>query len=412
LNGDCGGEVLTLKWFSPTYAEKSFSWVQKGMQMTSLKIVPPHNSPAVVDAEPNDALRKPKPHLFDNSTLSVIIRFHQRERLNFLEEALFSLALQNWSDLEPIIVLQNGTDDLKQAIQEMLDNQPWRVSPKHKILTVQIPEGEDGRSILLNRGIEAATGRYLSFLDDDDCVYHDGYTTLIRQLIGGDRAVAVGGCRRAEIGYESEHWFTHRKDDFFTWGRSLADLFTENFVPIHSYVIDRARIGNLDLKFDESFTLLEDYDFLLRLFATHEPDFTRLDKPVCEYRIRLNGSNSIAHTPAAAPEVIDSQRRAQLKIKERKKNLYCTYFPGKDINDFIETPAQRVGLESGEHVRNGVAGDGRVLLKIVVRLYDFFSHYPRLERWLSKTLHLLWSTFEKPMTASLSVNNDGERKRN
>jgi glycosyltransferase involved in cell wall biosynthesis len=369
--------------------------VQKGKQMQSLKIVPAHNSPGVFGAEPNEALRKTKPHLFDNSTLSVIVRFHQRERLNFLEEAIFSLALQNWSDLEPIIVLQNGNDELHRSISDMLDHQPWRVSPKYKIVNVQIPEGTDGRSILLNRGIEAATGRYLSFLDDDDCVYHDGYTTLIRQLIGGERAVAVGGCRRAQIGYESDHWFTHKKDNFFAWGRTLADLFAENFVPIHSYVIDRARLGNSELKFDESFTLLEDYDFVLRLFAAHEPDFTLLDKPVCEYRIRLDGSNSIAHTSAASPEVIALQQRAWLMIKESKKNLHGKYFSDKNINDFLESAPNRAGLESGEQAQDGADRDRRVLLKIVLMTYDFFSRYPHLERRLSKTLHLLWGTYKK-----------------
>src|SRR4028118_769768 len=379
--------------------------------MKSLKIVPAHNSPAVFGAEPNDALKKTKTHLFDNSTLSVIVRFHQRERLNFLEEAIFSLALQNWSDLEPIIVLQNANDELHRSISDMLDHQPWRVSPKYKIVNVQVPEGTDGRSILLNRGIEAATGRYLSFLDDDDCVYHDGYTTLIRQLIGGERAVAVGGCRRAQIGYENDHWFTHKKDNFFAWGRSLSDLFTENFVPIHSYVIDRARLGNLELKFDESFTLLEDYDFVLRLFVAHEPDFTLLDKPVCEYRVRLDGSNSIAHTPAASPEAVDLQQRAWTMIKESKKNLYSKYFPGKDINDLIETRLNLVRLESVEQAKNSVDEDGRVLLKIVVMMYDFFSRYPRLELWLSKTLHLMWSTYKKPTTMNFSINKGGLRTR-
>ncbi|HEY9404395.1 MAG TPA: glycosyltransferase family A protein [Pyrinomonadaceae bacterium] len=363
--------------------------------MKSLKIVPASHSLPVTGAEFGESFKKPKPHLFDNSTLSVIVRFHQRERLNFLEEALFSLALQNWSDLEPIIVLQNGTHDLRQAIMDMLEHQPWRLSPKYKIVNVQIPEGTDGRSILLNRGIEAATGRYLSFLDDDDCVYHDGYTTLIRQLTGGERAVAVGGCRRAQIGYESEHWFTHKKDNFFAWGRSLTDLFAENFVPIHSYVIDRARLGNSELKFDESFTLLEDYDFVLRLFAAHEPDFTLLDKPVCEYRIRLDGSNSIAHTSAASPEVIDLQQRAWLMIKESKKNLYCKYFSDKNVNDFLAASTSHAKLESAEHGPDGVDRDRRVLLRIVLMTYDFFSRHPRLERGLSKTLHLLWNAYKK-----------------
>ena len=71
--------------------------------MKALKIVPPHSSLVITDREPVEVVKRTKPYLFDNSTLSVIVRFHQRDRLNFLEEALFSLALQNWSDVEPII---------------------------------------------------------------------------------------------------------------------------------------------------------------------------------------------------------------------------------------------------------------------------------------------------------------------
>lgn len=362
--------------------------------MKALKIVPP-SSLVVTDREPGEAVKKTKPYLFDNSTLSVIIRFHQRDRLNFLEEALFSLALQNWSDVEPIIVLQNGTDDLKHVIIDMLDHQPWRVPPKHKIVTVQIPEGIDGRSVLLNRGIEQATGRYLSFLDDDDCVYQHGYTTLIRQLIEGDRALAVGGCRMAQMGYENEHWFISKKDKFLGGGRTRIDLFTENFVPIHSYVIDRARIGDFDLQFDESFTLLEDYEFLLRLCATHEPDFTRLETPVCEYRIRLDGSNSIAHTSAASSEVIALQRNSQLMIKERKNHLYSKYFTDKGLSEFMKSPASLTHLESGDQAQEVLEVDRRVLLKIVMLMYDFFSHHPQLERQLSKTLHFLWAKHKK-----------------
>jgi hypothetical protein len=160
-------------------------------------------------------------------------------------------------------------------------------------------------------------------------------------------------------------------------------------------VIDRARLGNSELKFDESFTLLEDYDFVLRLFAAHEPDFALLDKPVCEYRIRLDGSNSIAHTAAASPEVIELQQRAWVMIKESKKNLYGQYFSDKNINDFLESTTNHAVLESGEQAQDGVDRDRRVLLKIVLMMYDFFSRYPRLELRLSKTLHLLWGMYKK-----------------
>ena len=271
----------------------------------------------------NSLRRAPEPVSLPapNNTLSVVIRFHQKDRLAFLEEAIFSLAIQDWHDLEVILVLQNGTEELKDTIVDIIKRQPWPGQPRYRILLIPIPPGIDGRSTLLNRGMENAAGRYLAFLDDDDFVYHHGYATLIDQLIAGGQAVAVGGCRRANIQHEGEHWFVESKDDFFAWGRSRIDMFRDNFVPIHSYVIDRSRLGSFELYFDDACPPLEDYDFLLRLFNTVEPDFSKLEVPVCEYRIRLDGSNSIAYGGNAPPEVVERQKRAQELIKGRKKQI-------------------------------------------------------------------------------------------
>lgn len=343
----------------------------------------------------------------DNSRLSVIVRFHKEERLPFLEEAVFSLAIQDWDDLEVIVMLQNGTEKLRLAVEAIIKNQPWPDAPCHKILIVPVGEGVDGRSVLLNQGIKHASGRYLAFLDDDDFVYQHGYATLIRQLVSRGCAIAVGGCRRAQIEYESGHWFVQSKDNFFAWGRSRLDLIRENFVPIHSYVIDRARLEDFDLYFDETFSILEDYEFLLRLCAKFEPDFSRFETPVCEYRIRLDGSNSIAHTTNAPANVIAAQKRAQRLIKERKESLIRN-MPATDLvklkEGLLESINQRQLANPEEGNVQEAYGkttdyerepDSRVLLKITQDIYLFFSRYPQWEARLSNTLHTGWRAYKR-----------------
>lgn len=348
---------------------------------------------------------QPSGTYIDNSRLSVVVRFHDEVRLPFLDEAIFSLAIQGWDDIEIIVLLQNGTPELRQAVEQLIQRQPWPGSPQYKIITVEVAQGVDGRSALLNQGIQQAGGRYLAFLDDDDYVYQHGYATLIAQLVKGGRAVAVGGCRRAQIRFESGHWFVQAKDNFFAWGRSRLDLMRENFVPIHSYVIDRSRLGTFELYFDESFSILEDYDFLLRLCAEFEPDFSQFEMPVCEYRIRLDGSNSIAHVPNAPAEAVAAQKRAQRLIKERKERLIDNLPPG-DLLKLKEgllqsvshgpTHEQERARETDQAARaQRLDADNRVLLKITQNVYLFFSKHPEWETRLSNTLHTGWRAYKR-----------------
>ncbi len=335
-----------------------------------------------------------------NQTLSIVIRFHLPERLPFLEEALFSLAIQAWSDLELIVAIQNGTEELKHRIAEIFDRQPWRSPPRFRILLVSTPEGMDGRSTLLNRGIEFATGRYLAFLDDDDVVYQLGYSTLIGQLENSGLAVAVGGCRTARVQLVSDHWFVRTKEMPFAWGRTRNDLLRDNFVPIHSYVIHRALVNPGDLYFDDDCPPLEDYDFLLRLCAKYQFDFSKLDIPVCEYRI--HASNSIPYTADAPPSALASHARAQKIINEKKEHLQCAVSVGELVdllNKLNEQEAQRMIQESERaetearlrrYELDKQFEEGRFLNTLTRRTYEFFGRFPRLERQLSNIAHSRW----------------------
>lgn len=258
----------------------------------------------------------------DNDTLSVIIRFHDPNRLALFEDAVFSLAIQFWRDIEVVVVVQNGVEALEEKLAEIIKAQPWIDLPQFQVFSVQFPDGFDGRSDLLNNGIAKAKGRYLAFLDDDDFVYQHGYTRLIETLKKEQAVVlAAGGCRVAKNRLSNGHWYIYGKDSPFRWGKNRSDLLFANFIPIHSYVIDRFRLAPEDIWFDVQSPPLEDYDFLLRLAVKYDFDFSNLDNPVCEYRYHdANSLNDQYGTPIQSPKI----QRASERIEARKDSLKVT----------------------------------------------------------------------------------------
>lgn len=318
----------------------------------------------------------PRVSASQQSTLSVITRFHDPTRLMLLDEALFSLAIQRWSQLESIVVVQNGSEDVLQAIRDTCDRQPWPEEASVQIVNCAVPAGTDGRSALLNRGIERATGRYLAFLDDDDVVYQHGYALLIEQLRAGDRAIAMGGCRFATINSEHGHPFVTTKDSRFGWGRTRLDLFKANFVPIHSFVIDRERMNGFDLRFDEGLSSHEDYDLLLRVCGSFEPDLAKLSTPVCEYRnhgangtpFARDGSTLSRGTLQASPH-----EKGLAVVEQRKTQYTCRV----TIDEWV-----RLQLELDQRRRE----HGRLLYRGAAAVNEFFDRRPGLASWVEAAL--------------------------
>ena len=334
-------------------------------------------------------------HTLEDERLSTVVRFHTRERLAFLEEALFSLALQTWREHETVVVIQNGDEELVGEVGEMVARQPWPAEARHKVVRVEIPAGVDGRSTLLTRGIEEASGRYLAFLDDDDLVYQHGYATLVGRLRESGAAVAVGGCRTARVRRSAGGWYVETKENPFAWGRTRLDLIRDNFIPVHSYVVDRARVEESELYFDDTMPPLEDYDFLLRLCARHEFDFAALDTPVCEYRI--HGENSIPYDPNAPESARSSHLRAQRLIGERKRTLLCSV-PASELAELQQRLAERA--EENEYLRwrlnvSEEEKKQRLLLRAAYRVYEFFGRRPRLEKFLSDSTHRAWAAHRR-----------------
>mgnify|MGYP005748952649 CR=1 FL=1 len=79
---------------------------------------------------------------------------------SFISETIQSVLNQSFSDWEMIIVDDCSTDDSVEVIQSFVERDS-------RIKLIRLPENS-GAAVARNRGIEAAQGRYIAFLDSDD----------------------------------------------------------------------------------------------------------------------------------------------------------------------------------------------------------------------------------------------------
>ena len=117
--------------------------------------------------------------------ISVVIPVYNSEK--YLQNCLNSILHQTYSDLE-IICIDDGSTDNSVALLEDYCRRDTRIR-------VLLQENA-GASAARNRGIDAASGEYITFVDSDDAISMDMYQTLISILENDEVDIAHCGYRR------------------------------------------------------------------------------------------------------------------------------------------------------------------------------------------------------------------------
>lgn len=117
-----------------------------------------------------------------DSRLSIIIPVYNNEK--YLRPTLQSVLAQTYPDFE-VLVVDDGSTDGSLAICQDFAQKDDRLRVIHK--------ENGGVSSARNRGIEEAAGQYIAFVDGDDCIDPEMYTTMIAIL--NDTGADLVDCR-------------------------------------------------------------------------------------------------------------------------------------------------------------------------------------------------------------------------
>lgn len=214
--------------------------------------------------------------------ISIVIPAYNAEET--IEQAIDSALAQDVP--KEIIVVDDGSAD---GTPEVL----LRLAAEHPELRV-IRQQNAGVSAARNAGIEAATGKWLMTLDDDDTID----TGMLEAM---EKAAKEENCDLAVCGmklqYEdrtesySDSALTADRAEFLN--RKMASLYDRHLLTTHSnklYDLDLIRRENL--RYKEELQINEDIDFVFR-YLTKASRITLLEEPYLNYVQHAAGGSLI-----------------------------------------------------------------------------------------------------------------------
>lgn len=219
----------------------------------------------------------------NNLMVSVIIPVYKTEQ--FLKKCLNSVIGQDYPMLE-IILVDDGSPD---SCPKMCD---WYAEEYDYIKTIH--QSNKGPGLARNAGLEVATGKYIAFVDSDDCL--DGVGAIRRMVEQAEKKqadIVVGSYRRLkgrQLGKIKHH---RLRDGAYT---ETVDFRFKGFVlyghlsSAYHRLYRRDFLTNNDLKFRE-YSYAEDKSFNMICCAC-KPVYAFVDESVYLYRIN---DDSITH---------------------------------------------------------------------------------------------------------------------
>lgn len=197
--------------------------------------------------------------------LSIVTRTQGR-RPGTLRDALLALAAQSCDDFE-LIVLGHKLDHAAQLLVErILEDCPKSLREKTRFVRVE----HGNRTAPLNRGFALARGDYVSILDDDDLplthwietfrnLARENPGTVLRTIAVKQECDEIEGrdgvpIARAVGGFQNEYPVSF----------DLLQHLRVNLTPPIALAFPRAAFQDFGVRFDESLTTTEDWDFLMR----------------------------------------------------------------------------------------------------------------------------------------------------
>lgn len=182
--------------------------------------------------------------------VSIIIPTHNRAEM--LKEAINSVLSQTFTDYEVIVISDGSTDETDTVMAQFAarDNRIKYISYKPAV------NGGHAR----NRGILAAKGKYIAFLDDDDTWYSDKLEKQIKIFNNNTEiGLVTTGLVYKYVNEEIEYLSTPNSNGDVSKEILISNCIGGTQVMIRKAILDKT--GG----FDEALKALQDYELWIRV---------------------------------------------------------------------------------------------------------------------------------------------------
>ncbi|KJX85493.1 Polypeptide N-acetylgalactosaminyltransferase 1 [Agrobacterium tumefaciens] len=196
--------------------------------------------------------------------LSIVMRT-QGKRPHCLDEALTALAGQEDRDFELLLVGHKLSLEQQISVERAIEDSPEWLRKATRLIRVQ----DGNRTRPLNRGFEEALGEYIAILDDDDIPMAHWVSTFRTLAEKKPGAMLRAICARQDVdtvtvggrkGVRAVGGFDPYRAEF-----DIVQHLVMNQSPTCALAFPRGAFHELNIRFDESLTTTEDWDFLQRV---------------------------------------------------------------------------------------------------------------------------------------------------
>lgn len=283
--------------------------------------------------------------------LTVIMRTQGADaRIGTLREAILTLAGQSSQNFEVLLVVHTDDENRYSVVKDLVAEFPSELTQRIRLLKCSRP----GRSSPLNLAIDHVRGQYVAVFDDDDLLFAhwiETFEDLAKEAPGAVLRTVTARQDFKMLGADGSErsraasWFQ------LAWHTNYdaVEHLRTNFTPFMSMAFPVAAFREIGLRFDESLSTAEDWQFATRVAmlcgVCSAPDVTAI------YRWWTNGHSSSLMIPRSE---WGQNRQTVLAMLNEQPVLLPPGSVTKVVNLIDEVLSLRQRVEAFESERAGM----------------------------------------------------------
>jgi glycosyltransferase involved in cell wall biosynthesis len=207
--------------------------------------------------------------------------------VDHIDETLRSVVVQDHRELEHIVIDGGSTDGTQQRIERYRD-----------VVAHYVTEKDKGVYDAMNKGLRAATGEVIAFVNAGDMIAHRSCVSEMVRAFAASNAEAIYG-----DAYMVDPNDIKRVVRFWKGGEYRREAFRTGWMPPHLGTYIRKSVYDRYGLFRDDLKVSADYELMFRFMYKHRIRVQYLPKVLVRFRLGGVSNRSLMHIWRANKEV-------------------------------------------------------------------------------------------------------------